>query len=405
MHYRTHQNERLSEIGFGCYALGGSYGQVDPERFVGLIRRAYDLGVTVFDTADIYGPAEEVLGRSVAPFRDRVWIATKVGWGSEGRPDCSPDHIHASCDSSLQRLATDYIDLYQVHFYDPNTPIQETLGALVDLKAAGKIRHYGLGHLPPDRMDEYLAAGDAFSVLTELSAVARGSLERRLPLCRHYRVGVIAFSVTGRGLLTGKIRLTHSFEEADIRRIDPLFQRERLVSGLRIADRLRALAASHGRTPVQAAIAWVLAQSQVVCALTGPSTVAHLEENLGSSGWTMDPEVLASLDRYLAAEEERVRREQIVSLHRLLTEALKPQEAFADLVYALETLVERGLVSEEEIMPFYKELMPLRKRPAADVAEELEAIHAELQERFLPLVTASRLANRHPAELPAEPEE
>ena len=401
MHYRTHRTERLSEIGFGCYALSGSYGKVDPEQFVGLIRRACELGVTLFDTADIYGQAEEVLGRSVAPFRDRVWIATKVGWGVKGRPDCSPDHVRASCEMSLRRLATDYIDLYQIHFHDHVTPIQETVGTLEDLKAAGKIRHYGLGHLPPGRMTQYLAAGDAFSVLTELSAVARGSLVRHLPLCRQHRVGVIAFGITGRGLLTGGIGPDPSFAEGDIRRIDPLFQRERLASGLRIADRLRAIGAKHGRTPVQAAIAWVLAQPQVVCALTGPSRLAHLEENLGSSGWNLDPEDLASLDQYLEVEEAHVRGEQMLSLHRLLTEALMPQGAFADLVYLLETLAERELVPEEEIMPLYGKLMPLRRRPPADVVEELQAIQAELRERFLPLVTASRFPNRHHAELPA----
>jgi aryl-alcohol dehydrogenase-like predicted oxidoreductase len=388
MRYRVHRGEKLSEIGFGCYALSGAYGQKDPEQFVALVRRAYDLGVTLFDTADIYGPAEEVLGRAVAPFRDQVWIASKVGWGAAHRPDCSPGHVRASCEASLQRLGTDHLDLYQIHFHDADTPVEETVRALEDLKSTGKIRYYGLGHLPPDRMAEYMAAGQVFSALTELSAVARGALERHVPLCRDHGVGVIAFSVTGRGLLTGKIGPGHTFEEGDIRRIDPLFQRERLASGLRVLQKLKALGARYGRTPVQVAIAWVLAQPQIVCALTGPSTVAHLEENVGGSGWTLEAEDLAALERFFAEESDRLRREQVLSLQSILTGTLEPESAFADLVYALETLAEMDLAPEEEIMPVYGMLMPLRKRPGTELLEALQGIQARLRERFLSILSA-----------------
>ena len=383
MQYRTHRGESLSEIGLGCYALSGAYGQRDPERFLALIQRAYDLGVTFFDTADIYGPAEEVLGQAVVPFRDQVWIASKVGWGPEQRPDCSPGHVRASCEASLQRLETDYLDLYQVHFYDRHTPIAETVGALEDLKSAGKIRYYGLGHLPPDQMAGYMAAGEVLSALTELSAVARGALERRVPLCQDVGVGVIAFSVTGRGLLTGKIGPGHTFEEGDIRQIDPLFQRERLASGLRVLERLKALGVRYGKTPVQVAIAWVLAQPQVVCALTGPSTIPHLEENLGGSGWTIEAEDLAALERFFETEDEWLQEEQIRALRSILTGELEANGAFADLVYVVETLVDMDLALEEEMMPIYERLMPLRKRPIADSLEELQCLQTELRGRFL----------------------
>ncbi|MGD2206721.1 MAG: aldo/keto reductase, partial [Anaerolineae bacterium] len=273
-----------------------------------------------------------------------------------------------------------------IHFHDHDTPIAETIGALEDLKSTGKIRHYGVGHLPSDQMAEYMAAGQVFSTLTELSAVAQGALERRLPLCRDHGVAVIAFSVTGRGLLTGEIGPGHTFEEGDIRRIDPLFQRERLASGLRVLEKLEALGTRYGRTPVQVAIAWVLAQPQVVCALTGPSTVPHLEENLGGSGWSIEAEDLAALERFLASEDDRLRREQIRSLQRILTGTVEPESAFADLVYVLETLAEMELVPENEIMLVYGRLMPLRKRPVSDVLGELQALQTELRERFLPLV-------------------
>jgi aryl-alcohol dehydrogenase-like predicted oxidoreductase len=389
MRTRRHRGEALSEIGLGCYALSGAYGKADPERFVGLVRRAYDLGVTVFDTADIYGPAEEVLGRAVAPFRDQVWIASKVGWGAGNRPDCSPGHVRASCEASLQRLGTNHLDLYQIHFHDPDTPIAETVDALQALQAEGKIRYYGVGHLPPERMAEYMAEGQVFSALLELSAVARGALEDRMPLCQDHGVGVIAFSVTGRGLLTGKIGADHAFEEGDIRQIDPLFRRERLASALRVAKRFGALGAKLGRTPVQVAIAWVLAQPQVVCALTGPSKVSHLEENLGGSGWTIPAEDLAALEEYIAVEDERLQREQLRGLRAILTATLAPEDAFTDLVYVLETVAEMGLATEEEILPIFGELMPLRERPPAEVLGPLQAIQGELRRRFLSLVSAA----------------
>jgi aryl-alcohol dehydrogenase-like predicted oxidoreductase len=388
MRYRTHRGEKLSEIGFGCYALSGAYGKKESDPFVKLIRRAHDLGVTFFDTADIYGPAEEVLGRAVALFRDRVWIATKVGWGVERKPDCSAEHVLSSCERSLERLGTDYIDLYQIHFNDPQTPVEETVEALMQLRAAGKVRYCGVGHLPPGRVAEYIAAGEVFSVLTELSAVARGALEHRLPLCREHGVGVIAFSITGRGLLTGKIELGHTFEEGDIRRIDPLFQREQFASGLRVAARLKGLGAKYGKTPAQVAIAWVLAQPGIVCALTGPSTISHLEENLEGSGWVIEPDDLAAMEQFLAAEDERLRQAQARSLRTILSGSLEPESAFADLVYVLETLIEAGLAAEQEVLPLFGRLMPLRGRPATEALETLQGIQAELRERYLPLVAA-----------------
>lgn len=394
MRYRTHRGEKLPEIGLGCYALSGAYGKRESKPFTTLIRRAYDLGVTCFDTANTYSPAEEVLGRAVAPFRDEVWIANKVGWGEERKPDCSAEHVLFSCEQSLARLGTDYIDLYQIHFNDPETPVEETVGALEELRAAGKIRYYGVGHLPPDRMAEYMAAGEPFSALIELSAVARGALEHRLPLCRERGVGVIAFSVTGRGLLTGKIEPGHTFEEGDIRRVDPLFQRERFASGLRVAERLKRLGAKYAKTPAQVAIAWVLAQPGIVCALTGPSTISHLEENLGGSGWAIEPDDLAAMEQFLAVEDERLRQAQARSLCTLLTGSLEPESAFADLVHVLETLVEGGLAAEEEVLPLFGKLMPLRGQPATEAPETLQGIQAELRERFLPLVAA---------ELPPEP--
>jgi aryl-alcohol dehydrogenase-like predicted oxidoreductase len=388
VNYRHHAGEAISEVGLGCYALSGAYGHREPNAFLRVVRRAYELGVNFFDTADIYGPAETILGQAVAPFRDKVLIATKVGARCDGKPDCSPGHIVASCEASLMRLGTGVIDLYQIHFDDPETPVGETLNALEGLKTAGKIRHYGVGHLPPERLREYLAVGQPFSVLVELSAVARGARDHVLPLCRRHGVGVLGFSVTGRGLLTGRIGPDHDFEEGDIRRIDSLFQRERLRSGLRIAATLEAIGERHGRTPVQIAIAWTLAQPGVVCALTGTTSVTHLEENLAAAGWHIPPEELAELEIFLEEEDAGLQKARVREVATILEGPL-PQDATADLVYALETLVELGVARETEILPLFHRLLGCRRLDREEAARALEGIRAELAERYLGALQAA----------------
>lgn len=380
MEYREHRGQRLSEIGVGCYALSGAYGRRGPGYFADIARRAYELGVTFFDTADQYGPAEEILGRAVAPFRDEIWIATKVGVTDDGGFNLSSAHVQASCERSLKRLGTDVIDLYQVHYDDPDTPIEETLDALKTLRANGKIRHFGVGHLAPPRLEGYLTAGDVFSALLELSAVSRSGRERTLPLCRRHNVGVIAFSVTGRGLLTGKIKAGHTFGEGDIRRVDALFQRERLASGLRIVERLRALGEKHGKTPAQVAISWVLAQPGVICALTGPSTLPHLEENLASSGWSLDGEEMAAFEGFLEDEDTQLREQMIAGVRGILREELSPETAFADLVYCLETLAELRMMAEEKVVPVFERLWPLRERRDSAADEKMRDLQSELRQ-------------------------
>jgi aryl-alcohol dehydrogenase-like predicted oxidoreductase len=383
MDYRQHAGETLSEIGLGCYALSGAYGPRDPDEFMQVVRRAYELGVTFFDTADVYGPAETILGQAIGPFREKVLIATKVGARSDGKPDCSPEHIMASCEASLERLETDVIDLYQTHFNDPATPVAETVGALERLRAAGKIRRYGVGHLPLERLDEYMTAGDIFSALVELSAAARGAREKVLPLCRQRGVGVLAFSVTGRGLLTGRIKAGHAFEEGDIRQIDALFQRERFRSGLRIAGTLKAIGRRHNRTAVQVAIAWVLAQPGIICALTGTTSLAHLEENLAVSSWQIPADEMGDLGRFLEDEDARLREAQIRQLVGILQEPRPAEDAMVDLVYALETLIELDVAGETDILPLFHRLLGSRGMESENARCEREAIQAELGERYL----------------------
>jgi len=381
MQYRRHGGIELSEVGVGCYGLSGAYGPKDPGAYRRMLQRACELGVNLFDTADAYGPAEEVLGQAIAPYRDRVYVATKVGARAGPAPgSLGRQAVRRACEQSLRRLQTDRIDLYQVHFDDPQTPIAETVAALEELVREGKVRHYGVGHLPLERVAEYLAEGHVFSVLMELSAVARQALGVLLPLCRQRGVGAIAFSVTGRGLLTGRYAGGHRFEAGDIRNLDPLFQRERCQSGLRVAGMLAEVGRRCGRTPAQVAIAWVLAQPGVVSALVGPSTVPHLEEDLGGSGWQLSAGELAEIDAFLAREDAWLAEAQRGSVRRILSEPLpaEPARALTDLVYALETAVALGLASEEAAMPLFRELYPIWKAPEPGDRPVLEDIQRRL---------------------------
>ncbi|RPI21564.1 MAG: aldo/keto reductase, partial [Chloroflexota bacterium] len=267
------------------------------------------------------------------------------------------------------------------------TPVAETVSALEGLKKAGKIRQYGLGHLPFERVQEYSRTGKPFSILMELSAVERAARKDLLPHCQEAGLAAIAFSVTGRGLLTGRFAGGKAFEKGDIRNIDPLFQRERFQSGLRIARRLAETGLKYGKTPAQVAAAWVLAQPGVTCALTGPSSVEHLEENLGGSGWRIDNEEMASLEAFLCREQAALENQQRASVAQILSGALpvEPAQAFTDLIYALETALITGMVAEKEAMPAFYELFELRNGlDNLASSDKLKAAQAQLNRLILP---------------------
>jgi len=278
-------------------------------------------------------------------------------------------------------LQTDHIDLYQVHFDDPDTPVEETVGVLEELVSDGKIRHYGVCHLPLERVEAYCKAANIFSVLMELSAVARNSREKLLPLCRTYGVGAIAFSVTGRGLLTGRFQKRKVFESGDIRNIDPLFQRERFQSGLRVAEKLAKVGRGYRKTPAQVAIAWVLSQQEVICALTGPSTVAHLKENVGGSGWFLSSEDIKDLELFFKQEDVWLEREQRLSIRQVLSKTLPKEssKAFVNLVYVIETAILLDLTSEKEVLPIFQELYGIRKTLDEDARPKIENIRKQLR--------------------------
>ena len=352
----------VSEVGVGCYSLAGVYGKKDVTIFKKMLERAFELGVNFFDTAEGYGNAERVLGETVKSYREDVLIATKVGVKEGVKPNLQDAYIRNACEESLTQLQTDYIDVYQVHFDDLETPVEETVNALDNLVDEGKILHYGLGHLPGEKVEEYCQEGNVFSILMELSAVSRHSRKTLLPLCSQYGTGGIAFSTAGRGLLTGKIRKPE-FDSDDLRSIDPLFQRENFESGLRIVEKFKELGKEYTRTPVQVALAWVLSQKGIISALTGPSTIRHLEENVGGSGWSLSSQHLQELETLFIQEDTQLRTEQLVSVKKLVTEELPGDfsKAFTDLVYVVETIITQGWAEEKDILPLFYELFALQE--------------------------------------------
>ena len=384
MNYQSFKDWQLSVIGYGCYGLSGAYGPVDDEGFSAAIRLAYEKGINFFDTAEGYGGAEAFLGKAVAPFRDQVYIATKLS-GESGSPDLSYHAVCEACEASLKRLNMDVIDLYQIHFDDPQTPILETISALEDLVRAGKIREYGVCHLSLERVKEYADQGNPFSILMELSPVARTSLATLLPVCKEHNMAGLAFSVTGRGILSGRYKPGHEFDQGDIRRIDPLFKRERFESAMRIREELAELGDRYDATAVQMAIAWVLAQPQIACALTGTSSLDHLAENIAASEIRLSEDDLADFSRFLDEEDQRLGFAQEGTIRRLLKESLDqdPQKAFEDMVYVLETAIINGMVREEDVVAAFKELFTLRKNLDDKARSRMVGIQIALRDRIL----------------------
>ncbi len=386
MNYNKYERKELSEIGMGCYALGGAYGPVNKRRYKEVLQHAYDLGVNLFDTADTYGPkAEEVLGDAVAPFREEINISTKVGIKEGYKADMSYDSVMSACDESLERLDTSYVDFYFVHFDDPDTPVERTIGALEDLKMDGKIDNYGLSHLPMERVKEYVEEGDITISMLELSAVSRDSMKEPLPFYRDHNIGAFAFSVTGRGILTGKFEETPQFQPGDIRNMDPLFKYARFESAQRITDKMEEIGDKYDKSPVQVAINWVINQDGIITALTGPSSIEHLEENVGGSGWELYQDDLQELDSFIEEEKDRLEETEPKMVQKILTKELSEDknDAFNDLVYAMETSITHDMVSEKKMMPLFQKLMTMRKSEKGLTVKGLKEIQTQIRNTVL----------------------
>jgi aryl-alcohol dehydrogenase-like predicted oxidoreductase len=302
----------VSAIGVGCMGMTWGYGKADRAESIATIHRALDLGVTLFDTADIYGPFlnEELVAEALAGHRHEAILATKCGLQvpepSVFHHDASkfsvtrngsPQHILKSCDESLRRLRTDYVDLYQLHRVDPNVPVEESVGAMATLVKAGKVRQIGLSECTVDELSRANQVHPISSVQSEFSLWTRDVLGEILPFCRQHGIGFLAFAPLGRGFLTGRFDQASSFAKEDFRSTLPRFQPEALKANLRIVAAVKDLAARKEATVAQVALAWVLAQGENVVAIPGVSKRNHLEENLGGALIELTEEELAWLDQ------------------------------------------------------------------------------------------------------------
>jgi aryl-alcohol dehydrogenase-like predicted oxidoreductase len=284
----------------------------DDARSTAVIHRAIELGVTLIDTADVYGPFtnEEVVGRALAGRRDEVVLATKVGLVVEdletltlGR-DGRPEHVHEGIDASLARLQTDHVDLYQLHRVDEKVPLEETWGAMAEVVAAGKARALGLSEVTVEQLEAAHAIHPVASVQSELSIWTRDRLDDVLPWCREHGVAFIPFAPLGRGYLTGTVT-ADSFSDRDFRARNPRFTRAALEANLGIVERVRGVAARLGATPAQVALAWVLAQGDHVIPIPGTKRPERLEENAGAALLQLTAGDLAELDEIPAAVGSR----------------------------------------------------------------------------------------------------
>ena len=292
----------VSALGLGCMGMTWAYGDADADRSRATIDRALELGVTLLDTADIYGPEsnERLVGRAITGRRDDVVLATKFGARSlevEGRaPDGRPEYVGRACDASLERLGVDHIDLYYLHRVDPQVPIEETVGAMSELVSAGKVRHLGLSEAGADTIRRAQATAPLTAVQTELSLWTRDVEAAVLPTLRELGIGLVAYSPLGRGFLTGQIRSPEDLAEDDWRRRNPRFRGEAFQRNLELVDAVEEMAADKDVTAAQLALAWVLARGEDVVAIPGTTKPHRVEENVAALDLELTDEDLRRLD-------------------------------------------------------------------------------------------------------------
>ena len=315
----------VSRIGLG--AMGMSYGYTgagsDDAESIRTIHRALGLGVTLIDTAEIYGPYvnEELVGRALKGRRDQAVIATKFGLVAHAGAgpwtlDSTPANIRTAVEGSLKRLDTDYIDLYYQHRVDPNTPIEDTVGALAELVTEGKVRHIGLSEAGVDTIRRANAVHPIAALQSEYSLWTRDPEATILPLLRELGIGFVPYSPLGRGFLTGAIRSTEQFDSDDARATNPRFTGENFEQNLRLADEVAAVATEVGATPAQVAIAWLLTKGDDIAPIPGTKLVARLEENVGADAVELTDQQLEKLKSLAPAAGEHHNEEQMQMIDR-----------------------------------------------------------------------------------------
>jgi aryl-alcohol dehydrogenase-like predicted oxidoreductase len=298
----------VSELGFGCMGMSEFYGTGDEDESLSTIRRALELGINFVDTADMYGPFtnEKLVGKAVGGRREEVVLATKFGnvRGENGERlgiSGDPDYVRKACDASLERLGVDHIDLYYQHRVDPETPVEETWGAMKELVEAGKVRYLGISEAAPETIRRAHSVHPVSALQTEYSLWSRDVEDEILPTVRELGIGFVPYSPLGRGFLTGRITSPEDFEEDDFRRNAPRFQGENFQRNLDLVDRVREIAQEKDVTAGQLALAWLLHQGEDIVPIPGTKRREYLEENAAAADVELTDEDLRRIEEVAPA--------------------------------------------------------------------------------------------------------